>query len=186
MSHRILSITPEHLDGLSRAGGVVEVYDVRGPGEYRAGHIAGARSMPLDGGFPADLATRARDPETTVVLTCHSGVRALQAAQQLLDAGAPRVTVLAGGTAAWEQAGLPVRRCGTAISLQRQVQITVGLLVVLKVVFGFTVHELFFAGAAFLGAGLIVAGITRWCGLERLLALMPWNRGQPCSEGAAA
>jgi rhodanese-related sulfurtransferase len=186
MSHRILSITPERLKGLFAGDGAVELYDVRDPGEYRAGHITGARSLPLDGAFPADLVARAGEGDTTVVLTCHSGVRAFTAAQRLVDAGAPRVTVLEGGTAAWAGAGLPLRRCGSAISLQRQVQITVGLLVILKVLFGFTVHELFFAGAAFLGAGLLVAGVTRWCGLERLLALMPWNRGGRCADQAPA
>ncbi|MFM1891935.1 MAG: hypothetical protein RLZ44_1012, partial [Pseudomonadota bacterium] len=83
---------------------------------------------------------------------------------------------LQGGTEAWARAGLPLRGSAKALSLEQQVQITIGALLILKVVFGFTVHELFFVLGALLGAGLITAGITRWCGLARLLARMPWNR----------
>jgi hypothetical protein len=92
--------------------------------------------------------------------------------------------MLQGGTQAWERAGLPMRRCGAAISVQRQAQIAIGALILLKVLFGFTLHELFFVAAALLGAGLIVAGITRWCGMERLVGLMPWNRSGKCPDEA--
>jgi hypothetical protein len=50
------------------------------------------------------------------------------------------------------------------------------------VVLGFSVHALFFALAAVSGAGLIVAGATRWCGMAQLIARMPWNRGEHCPE----
>jgi hypothetical protein len=33
-----------------------------------------------------------------------------------------------------------------------------------------------------IGTGLIVAGVTRWCGMARLIARMPWNRGEHCPE----
>ena len=52
----------------------------------------------------------------------------------------------------------------------------------LKVVLGFSVHALFFALAAVSGAGLIVAGATRWCGMAQLITRMPWNRGEHCPE----
>jgi len=80
-----------------------------------------------------------------------------------MDAGYPNLALIQGGTEAWAREGLPVKRCGSAISLERQVQIAVGVLLVLKVIFGCAVHELFFVAAAFVGAGLVVAGITRWC-----------------------
>jgi hypothetical protein len=118
--------------------------------------------------------------EIPVYLTCHSGARAFQAAQRLADAGLPNTVVIEGGTEAWERAGLPMRRCGGAMPLERQVQIALGLLLLLKVLFGYTVHELFFAAGALIGSGLIIAGLTRWCGLARLLALMPWNRDHKC------
>jgi len=79
-----------------------------------------------------------------------------------------------------------VRRCGRAITLERQVQIAIGSLLLLKVGLGFSVHELFFALAALLGAGLIAAGVTRRCGMTTLIARMPWNRNHNCPEQASA
>jgi hypothetical protein len=75
-----------------------------------------------------------------------------------------------------------MQRCGSAISLERQVQIVIGTLLVMKVVFGFTIHELFFAAIPLIGAGLIIAGLTRWCGMARVIAMMPWNKGVDCSK----
>jgi hypothetical protein len=115
-------------------------------------------------------------------LTCQSGIRAQQAAEQLKQSGLDNLYLLDGGMDAWAKAGLPMQRCGNAISLERQVQITIGVLLVLKVFFGFTVHELFFAAIPIIGAGLIVAGVTRWCGLAHLIAMMPWNSTTDCSK----
>lgn len=189
MSTPILSVSPGQLATLGRQGPVVLV-DVRTPGEYRAGHAAGARLVPLDeldpAALPGQLADCAIGRDRTLYLICHSGARAAQAAARLADAGYRRLAVVEGGTAAWERSGLPMRRCAGAIALERQVQIAVGLLLVLKVIFGFAVHELFFVVAALIGAGLIVAGVTRWCGMARLLALMPWNRTRDCPGEVSA
>ena len=98
----------------------------------------------------------------------------------LREAGLTHLALVQGGTEAWQKAGLPVKSNGTALSLDRQVQIAVGSLLILKVFFGFTVHELFFVVGAVIGAGLITAGLTRWCGMARLIARMPWNRRRDC------
>jgi rhodanese-related sulfurtransferase len=58
----------------------------------------------------------------------------------------------------------------------RQVQIAAGGLVLAGVALGFTVHPVFFGLSAFVGAGLALAGVTGFCGMARLLAVMPWNR----------
>ena len=96
------------------------------------------------------------------------------------------MTLVEGGTQRWEQLGLPVERCGKALSLERQVQIAIGSLLVMKVLLGFSVHELFFALTALIGVGLIVAGTTRWCGMAKLIARMPWNRTGNCPKQANA
>ena len=111
-------------------------------------------------------------------------MRAEKAAYVLRDAGMSNLTLVQGGTEGWQKAGLPVKKCGSALSLERQVQIAVGSLLILKVFFGFTVHELFFVAGAAIGAGLITAGITRWCGMAQLMARMPWNRRRDCSHPA--
>ncbi|MCW5559341.1 MAG: DUF2892 domain-containing protein, partial [Verrucomicrobiae bacterium] len=76
----------------------------------------------------------------------------------------------------WEAAGLPVLR-GTSrvISLERQVRIAAGTLVVTGTALGYFVHPGFYGLAAFVGAGLVFAGITDFCGMGLLLAKLPWN-----------
>jgi rhodanese-related sulfurtransferase len=111
-----------------------------------------------------------------VVLVCRSGKRAEQARRKLAAAGCGNLAVLEGGVTAWEQAGLPVKRGKAVLSLERQVRIAAGLLVLAGVVLGFLVHPGFFGLSAFVGAGLTFAGLTDWCGMAQLLAKMPWNQ----------
>jgi rhodanese-related sulfurtransferase len=81
-----------------------------------------------------------------------------------------------GGTVACAAAGLPVVRGRKAVSLERQVRIAAGLLVVLGVALGWLVHPALVGLSAFVGAGLVFAGVTDTCGMGMLLARMPWNR----------
>lgn len=174
------------LDGEPRA----VVLDVRSPAEYRAGHIPGARLLPVDElstTTVADVVDGADiGADNPLYITCHAGQRAEKAARWLRDAGVEHLALVQGGTEAWQKAGLPIQRCNSALSLDRQVQIAVGSLVILKVLFGFTVHDVFFLAAAAIGAGLVTAGLTRWCGMAQLMARMPWNRGRDCRHAAGA
>jgi Protein of unknown function (DUF2892) len=81
-----------------------------------------------------------------------------------------------GGMLACIEAGLQVVRGKKAISLERQVRIAAGLLVVLGSLLGWFVHPAFIGLSAFVGAGLLFAGITDTCGMGMLLARMPWNQ----------
>lgn len=186
MTSQISNISPTQLHQVLRNGDDYPVLDVRSAAEYRAGHIPGARLLPIEQLTPDKVKKSFQDLELgngdPVYLTCHAGPRAEKAAQQLQQAGFENLQLVEGGTQAWQQAGLPMNRCGNAISLERQVQIAIGALLVMKVMLGFSVHEIFFALTAFIGAGLIVAGTTRWCGMARLIAQMPWNRGTDCSQ----
>ena len=183
------TIAPKDLNTLRQHPERLHLIDVRSPAEYRAGHVSGAVSIPLDELSPEDFHLKLDDigagNKRPLYLTCLSGIRAQQAAERLRQAGFENVYLLEGGTEAWMKAGLPTQRCGNAISLERQVQIAIGALLVLKVFFGFTVHQLFFAAIPLIGAGLIVAGITRWCGMSQLMAMMPWNQATDCSKKVA-
>ena len=154
--------------------GVAFLIDVRTPAEHRAIHAQGATLMPLDRFDPA--AVKASVPEgQTIHLLCRSGGRAKMAAQRLADAGCPCV-VVEGGTDAWAAADLPVVRGRSAMSLERQVRIVAGLLVLIGVVLGFAVHPYWSGLAGLVGAGLTVAGLTDTCLMGMLIAKMPWNR----------
>jgi len=185
-----VSVSPQRVHALRSQGKAVELIDVREPAEYRAGHASGARLIPLDELKPENLPPQLQHPgaghDEPFYLICRSGFRAGQGAERLMEAGYGNVALVEGGTEAWEKAGLPMQRCGNALSLERQVQIAIGVLLMAKVLLGFTLHELFFAATAMIGAGLIVAGTTRWCGMSRLVALMPWNQKANCLEEATA
>ncbi len=190
MSTNITSISPEYLHTILSQGETVDLVDVRTPAEYRAGHAFGAKLVPLDELGPETISQHVKQPgagrDSTLYLLCKTGFRAQQAAERLGKAGYRNLALVEGGTKAWEEAGLPMQRCVKALALERQVQIAIGVLLLLKVMLGFTLHELFFAATALVGTGLIVAGTTRWCGMAHLVAWMPWNRKGNCAEQASA
>src|SRR5208282_4038589 len=99
--------------------------------------------------------------------------------------GYDQTVVVAGGTLAWEDAGLPVVcSASTVISLERQVRIAAGLLVLAGVLLARFVHPWFIGLSAFVGAGLVFAGITDYCGMGLLLAKLPWNQKSGCAPGS--
>ena len=150
----------------------VTVIDVREPMEYASGHIAGSLNVPLARLHQADL------PKGPLVLVCQSGNRSAKGVQTLLRQNHPHpITDLQGGISSWQQAGLPVRRLANApLPLMRQVQIAAGSLVLLGLILSSTVAPAWILLSWFVGAGLVFAGVSGFCGMARLLALMPWNR----------
>lgn len=159
------------------ASGEVDLIDVRTPVEFREVHAEYARSLPLDSLDPRAIAAdRGRHPDRPLYLICQRGNRSSKAVQKLVDAGIENVVNVDGGTSAWVAAGLPVVRGKNAISLERQVRIAAGSLVLLGALLGYFVHPYFIGLSAFVGAGLVFAGITDTCGMGMMLAKMPWNR----------
>ncbi len=146
--------------------------DIRGPDEHARERILGAVNLPLDriGDLPCD--------GRAVIFHCKSGMRtAANAAALAAAAGGASAFILAGGIDAWRSAGQPVvADRSQPLEIMRQVQITAGALVLIGVLFGLTVTPGFFGLSAFVGAGLMFAGITGWCGMANLLRIMPWNR----------
>jgi rhodanese-related sulfurtransferase len=110
---------------------------------------------------------------------CRSGDRGQQACEKFLKAGFSNVVNVAGGTMACVGAGLAVVRGKKAVSLERQVRIAAGSLVLLGAVLGCFVNPAFIGLSALVGAGLLFAGITDRCGMGMILARMPWNQ---CSQ----
>jgi rhodanese-related sulfurtransferase len=174
------TITPDKLAKLRQSGQPVQLIDVRTPAEFQEVHVDFARNVPLDQIQPEALLPGGRDEALYVI--CRSGSRGKQACQKLEAVGLDVVNV-EGGTLAWEAAGLPVVR-GTrkVISLERQVRIAAGLLVLVGAVLAIVVHPYFAGLAAFVGAGLMFSGITDTCGMAMVLARMPWNQVKASDE----
>jgi rhodanese-related sulfurtransferase len=144
-------------------------------------HIDGAVLHPLSDLNPDHVKELLQSKQEGIIV-CRSGGRARQACEKLLGAGLSNVKVLEGGVTAWEAAGFAVIRGKKTISLERQVRIAAGALVLVGAVLGYFVTPAFIALSAFVGAGLMFAGITDTCGLAMVLARMPWNmRGASCS-----
>lgn len=171
------TISPQELDNLRRAGRPLELIDVRTPAEFRELHVEFARNVPLDRLDPQTLqAERPAGTSEPLYVICRSGSRGKQACEKLLAAGLTNVVNVEGGTLACEGAGLPVVRGKKTISLERQVRIAAGFLVLVGAVLSLTVHPYCVGISAFVGAGLMFAGITDTCGMAMMLARMPWNQ----------
>jgi glyoxylase-like metal-dependent hydrolase (beta-lactamase superfamily II)/rhodanese-related sulfurtransferase len=156
------------------------VVDVRLPAEYHAVHLEGSRLVPLD-----EIARRRdelpRDRE--LVLVCRTGARARLAAAELAEF---RTRVLEGGLVAWQEAGHPVVEGKAHVSLERQVRILAGAMVCVGGVLAVAVDRWFGLLPAFVGAGLVYAGVTDRCGMAMLLGKLPYNRRGAEASGTCA
>lgn len=173
----VQTITPSELNTKSQQGSV-ELIDVRTPAEFNEVHATIARNIPLDRLDPAQLKqSRNGSSDKPLYVICKSGGRSSKAYSQLSAAGFPNVVNVDGGTDAWVAASLPVvRGAKKAVSLDRQMRIVAGSLVIIGVILGFSVHQYFFGLSAFVGAGLVMAGVTNICPMINMLAKMPWNQ----------
>lgn len=170
---RLISLSPAEVASRLERGDAVLI-DIREADEFARRHVAGALSRPLSGFEAAHLRI---NPGREAIFTCRTGNRTSANCARLQASVGGEAYVLEGGVDGWAAAGLPVVEDRKApLELMRQVQITAGLLVLLGIVLGFALAPALFGLAAFVGAGLIFAGVTGWCGMARLLAAMPWNR----------
>lgn len=169
------TISPKQLHDLVQSGTPVELIDVRTPVEFREVHVNFARNVPLDQLDAAQITAGRNGSQQPLYLICRGGSRGEQACSKFVSAGNSNVVNVEGGTLAWDQAGLPVVRGRRAMSLERQVRIAAGSLVLIGVL-GTFITPYAIGLSAFVGAGLVFAGITDTCGMGMLLARMPWNQ----------
>lgn len=172
--------TPEEItvDSLHEwlVSGDCVLIDVREEFEHAAERIAGAESRPLSR-FDSE-AVRAQHGGRRIVFQCRTGKRSFDAACRYCGANGGEAYNLAGGIEAWKRAGHETTRAARAprIDVLRQVQMTAGSLVLIGVLLGAFVSPNYLIISGFVGAGLFVTGATGWCGMAKLLSLMPWNR----------
>ena len=167
-----LILTPADLTRLLQDHPETRLLDVRTPGEFEAEHIAGAYNVPLDtlGEHGPEIRAGVAEP---VVLVCRSGQRARKAEEALKAAGMTNLHLLEGGMTAWTAAGKPVRRGAPRMSLERQVRIAAGILAAAGGFLALFANPLFAAVPAFVGSGLVFAGVTDTCTMGMLIAKLP-------------
>ncbi|MCC6573009.1 MAG: MBL fold metallo-hydrolase [Planctomycetes bacterium] len=161
-----------------------QLVDVRSPLEFGGEWIEGSWNIPMP-----ELDPRVRELEKArkpVILVCRSGNRALMAAQVLERRGFKDYRILEGGVVAWRRAGRQLAGGRKRLSIERQVQIGAGTLMLTGLALGTFVNPLFYLISAFVGAGLTFAGLSGFCGMARVLMRMPWNTISPSTGGGTA
>jgi len=154
-----------------------ELIDVRTPKEFRECHIAGAKNIPLDVIKPKEvIEAREGDADSPIYIVCQKGARGEMACKKFIEAGFDNVVNVVGGTAACVDCGHEINHGKKAMSLERQVRIAAGALVVFGIVLAWLVNPGFIGLSAFVGLGLMFAGITDTCGMGMLISKMPWNK----------
>lgn len=172
----VTTVSPQEVAALQQQGRTIRLIDVRTPAEFREIHAVGAELSPLDRLDPKAVSATHAGCSDPLYVICKSGSRARQACEKFIYAGITNVVCIDGGTSAWEQAGLPVVRGKKTMSLERQVRIAAGLLVLTGAVLSVVHHPWWIGLSGFVGAGLTFAGITDTCGMGMILAKMPWNQ----------
>jgi rhodanese-related sulfurtransferase len=168
------SIGPHEAKRLMDEGAIL--VDIREADEYAREHIPGGRHLALSQFDKTEIAAH---HGRAVIFHCRSGARTRSNAAALaaeVDESCD-VLILEGGLDGWRKAGLPTevdRR--RPLELQRQVQIGAGGLALLGTILGLSISPWFFAIPLFVGAGLLFAGLTGFCGMAVLLERAPWNR----------
>lgn len=151
--------------------------DIRENDEFIREHIQGAICIPLE-----QLNTHGLPDQTDncVIFCCKSGGRTQSACNQLAKLTQNsdlEIYVLDGGLNSWKAAGLAIEGDKKApLPMMRQVQIAAGSLILLGMLLGSSISPIFYLLATFVGAGLVFAGISGFCGMAVLLAKMPWNK----------
>jgi rhodanese-related sulfurtransferase len=152
----------------------VAFINVCSPTEYAESHIAGVENIPLD-----SITTRTTElkDKQTIYVHCRSGNRSKRAIQTLASLGVTAELVnVEGGLLAWDDAGFDTQTITKKkLPIMRQVFIVAGALIVLSQMLVVVVHPNWNILSAFVGIGLLIAGITGWCGMYQVLRRMPWN-----------
>ena len=155
------------------------ILDVRTAAEVQAESLPNCIHIPLHELRAERLQeeiSKSGKPVSLVYLLCQAGRRAEMAANQLKDKINAELCIIDGGMNAVKQAQIPVQKTGkTVISLERQVRIAAGFLVLVGVALGMLINPNFYFLSGLVGAGLMFAGITDTCMMGMLPARMPWN-----------
>lgn len=169
----LTSLSPAEVSARIKAGKALLV-DIREPDEVARERIPGSVVAPLSLFEEAHLDLR---PGRDVVFMCRTGNRTGSNCVRLADRIPGEAFVLDGGLDGWKAEGLPTLTNAKApLELMRQVQMTAGGFILIGALLGLLIHPGFWGLSAFVGAGLFLAGATGFCGMARLLAVMPWNR----------
>jgi len=165
------TVTPQEAAAMIEQGALL--IDVREASEHAQQRIPGAANVPL-AQLPGLLPAVAKGP---VIFHCLGGKRTAMYAERLAGCVECDAYLLEGGLEGWKRAGYAVDGAVRQTpDIMRQVQMAAGGLVLVGAILGATISPWWHLMSAFVGAGLLFAGLTGFCGMALLLVRMPWNR----------
>ncbi|MCX5678576.1 MAG: MBL fold metallo-hydrolase [Candidatus Omnitrophica bacterium] len=167
-------ISPKAAYDLISKDPTVKLLDVRSALEFNEMHIKDSVNIPIDM-ISAKLNEIGRPGQSYIVL-CRTGNRSPMAADMLIQSGLSSVRVMDGGITKWQKDKLAVIKGAGGISLERQVRIGAGSLVLTGILLSVLVNPWFLAISLFVACGLIYAGLTDNCMMGMLLMKLPYNK----------
>ncbi|MCF7908280.1 MAG: MBL fold metallo-hydrolase [Candidatus Omnitrophica bacterium] len=148
--------------------------DVRSALEFNESHIKDSINIPID-----MLNSKIKDLSQTdrsYIVFCRTGNRSPMAADMLLQSGIVSVKVMKGGLIAWQKQKFPVLKGESSVSLERQVRVVAGILMLLGIVLAYFLHSGFIWISIWVACALIFAGVTNSCLMGMLLMKLPYNK----------
>ena len=167
-------ISPRDASSLLEQDPQTKILDVRSALEFSQVHIEHSLNVPIDM-ISAKINELSQSKQNYLVL-CHTGNRAAMAADMLIQSGIHTVKVMEGGIIRWQKEKLPVIKGQGGMSLERQVRLIAGSLVLLGIMMSWLLHWAFIFVSVFVSSGLIYAGLTDNCLMGMLLMKLPYNK----------
>lgn len=151
------------------------IFDIRTPQEFAREHIPDSINVPLDRISSFEFSI---PPHKKPLFLCKSGMRTQRATGTIMEKDLGQAFCLKGGIDSWKSLKLPVvKDRNVPIDVMRQVQIIAGTLILLGVVGSYFWSKYFLGLAVLVGCGQILAGVTGFCGMAKLLGAFTAPRG---------
>ena len=153
------------------------IIDIREHDEFQSEYIADSIHIPM-GEFQSKIADWVKNlGKREIILMCRSGRRAQLVFDQVTELNLKNLTVYPGGILEWKRQGKPVvTKKKSHFPIMRQVQLVTGVFILASVALTLSMDLRWIGLAGFIGVGLTIAGATGFCGMAKILTLMPWNR----------
>lgn len=167
-------ISPKDVQALALKDPQIKLLDVRSALEFSEKHIKDSINIPVD-----MISSKIKDLSQSgqsYITFCRTGNRSPMAADMLLQAGISSIKVMRGGMTAWQKQKLPVIMGDTSVSIERQVRIAAGLLMLFGIIMAQFVHGGFIWVSIWVACGFIFAGITNSCLMGMMLMKLPYNK----------
>ena len=172
---KIIKTTAEEAKNMLKDKSAVLI-DVREPAEHRAESISEAINIPLSK-ISAETLKDHNVLNKNILIHCKSGKRSQEACEKLTKDINADLYNLHHGIEGWTQAGFDTQKSSSNIlPLDRQVQLVVSIMILSGLILNLLGLPLGLILSLMAGLGLLNAAITGWCGMAKLLAIMPWNQ----------